>query len=179
LLYFCADPVLCPPVSGSNLASHIVGSLKKGKSLTPIPPTAHYATLPSHVHARTLSEGVVASTAGLAVPILQAGGGGGMSSVAHKRSPSTDSGNAGSRSTTPVSYRFGKGACVCRPYILYTATKIPFMYSFSGNCARPQSQFPNSFVCERYFLYQNRQTDPGIIYISHRYMSVELGDRTL
>jgi hypothetical protein len=30
-----------------------------------------------------------------------------------------------------------------------TATKIPFMYFFSGNC-RPQSQFSHSCVCERF-----------------------------
>ncbi len=50
--------------------------------------------------------------------------------------------------------------------------------------ARPQSQFPHSCVCERiiysqdwstYFLQQNRQTDLGNIYISHRYMSVGTG----
>merc|ERR1719189_2305478 len=42
--------------SGSNLATHIVGSLKKGKSLTPIPP-ATYNTLPS---SRALSEAAMA-----------------------------------------------------------------------------------------------------------------------
>ncbi len=31
----------------------------------------------------------------------------------------------------------------------HTATKIPFMYFFSG-IARPQSQFPHSCVCERF-----------------------------
>ncbi len=50
--------------------------------------------------------------------------------------------------------------------------------------ARPQSQFPHSCVCERfiysqdrsaYFLQQNRQTDPGNISISHRYMSEGIG----
>ncbi len=47
----------------------------------------------------------------------------------------------------------------------FTATKIPFMYSFSANF---ESQFPHSCVCERfiysqdrstYFLQQNRQID--------------------
>jgi hypothetical protein len=33
-----------------------------------------------------------------------------------------------------------------------TATKIPFVYSFSGNCAAPQPQFPHSCVSER-FIY--------------------------
>ncbi len=49
---------------------------------------------------------------------------------------------------------------------IYTATAIPFIYSFSGNCA-PQPQFPHACVCERfiysldrstYFLQQKRQT---------------------
>ncbi len=35
-----------------------------------------------------------------------------------------------------------------------TATKIPFMYSFS---ARPQSQFPHSCVCERFIYSQDPQ----------------------
>ena len=85
-------------VSGSNLATHIVGSLKKGKSLTPIPPTT-YNTLPSsHTlsHARTQSDGMISPSPNLSLP------------PAHKRSPSSDSGNAGSRSNTPVSYHMGK-----------------------------------------------------------------------
>ena len=89
------------PVSGSNLATHIVGSLKKGKSLTPIPPTNHsYNTLPSNhsslAHSRTASDGMILPSPNLSLP------------PAHKRSPSSDSGNAGSRSTTPVSYHMGK-----------------------------------------------------------------------
>ena len=83
-------------VSGSNLATHIVGSLKKGKSLTPIPPTT-YNTLPSS-HAlsghRTISEGMISASPNLSLP----------PNNNHKRSPSSDSGNPGSRSTTPVSY---------------------------------------------------------------------------
>ena len=84
-------------VSGSNLATHIVGSLKKGKSLTPIPPTNHaYNTLPSS-HAlsqhRTISESMISPSPNLSLPPNN-----------HKRSPSSDSGNPGSRSTTPVSY---------------------------------------------------------------------------
>lgn len=82
--------------SGSNLATHIVGSLKKGKSLTPIPPTT-YNTLPSS-HAlsghRTISEGMISASPNLSLP----------PNNNHKRSPSSDSGNPGSRSTTPVSY---------------------------------------------------------------------------
>jgi len=84
--------------SGSNLATHIVGSLKKGKSLTPIPPTT-YNTLPSsHTlsHTRTQSDGMISPSPNLSLP------------PAHKRSPSSDSGNAGSRSNTPVSYHMGK-----------------------------------------------------------------------
>ena len=86
-------------VSGSNLATHIVGSLKKGKSLTPIPPTT-YNTLPSsHALAqhRNLSDtGMISPSPNLSLP------------PSHKRSPSSDSGNPGSRSTTPVSYHLGK-----------------------------------------------------------------------
>ena len=85
-------------VSGSNLATHIVGSLKKGKSLTPIPATT-YNTLPSS-HAlsqhRTISDGMISPSPNLSLP------------PSHKRSPSSDSGNPGSRSTTPVSYHLGK-----------------------------------------------------------------------
>ncbi len=87
-------------VSTSNLATHIVGSLKKGKSLTPIPATT-YNTLPSN-HSlsnglRTNSEsGMINNSQNLSLP------------PPHKRSPSSDSGNAGSRSHTPVSYHMGE-----------------------------------------------------------------------
>ncbi len=40
----------------------------------------------------------------------------------------------------------------------YTARKIPFMYSFSGNCATPQSRFPQSCVCERFIYSQDQST---------------------
>merc|ERR1719342_535066 len=91
--------------SGSNLATHIVGSLKKGKSLTPIPPTT-YNTLPSNhslSHTRTNSDGMILPSQNLSLP------------PAHKRSPSSDSGNAGSRSNTPVSYHMVSGKNVTPP----------------------------------------------------------------
>jgi len=91
--------------SGSNLATHIVGSLKKGKSLTPIPPTT-YNTLPSsHTlsNARTNSDGLISPSPNLSLP------------PAHKRSPSSDSGNAGSRSNTPVSYHMVSGKHLTSP----------------------------------------------------------------
>jgi Arf-GAP/SH3 domain/ANK repeat/PH domain-containing protein len=91
--------------SGSNLATHIVGSLKKGKSLTPIPPTT-YNTLPSsHTlsHVRTNSDGMISPSPNLSLP------------PAHKRSPSSDSGNAGSRSNTPVSYHMVSGKHLTSP----------------------------------------------------------------
>jgi hypothetical protein len=54
------------------------------------------------------------------------------------------------------------------------ATEIPFVYSFSENCAAPQPQFPHSCVSERFiyifpgsgpniFLQQKRQIDRGNI----------------
>ena len=96
LIVFTALSRFSVSVSGSNLATHIVGSLKKGKSLTPIPPTT-YNTLPSS-HAlsghRTISEGMISASPNLSLP----------PNNNHKRSPSSDSGNPGSRSTTPVSY---------------------------------------------------------------------------
>merc|ERR1719189_2097453 len=93
--------------SGSNLATHIVGSLKKGKSLTPIPPTT-YNTLPS---SRALSEAAMAVSSSasptLSLPPQQQQAVPNNNNT-HKRSPSSDSGNPGSRSTTPVSYHLGK-----------------------------------------------------------------------
>ncbi len=58
-------------------------------------------------------------------------------------------------------------------YLGCTATKIPFMYSFSGNCA---ASVPISTSQDRstYFLQQNRQIDPGNILIAHRHMNVEI-----
>ena len=94
LLLVCDFNLYYFPVSTSNLATHIVGSLKKGKSLTPIPPTT-YNTLPSNhslSNGRTNSDGMILPSSNLSLP------------PPHKRSPSSDSGNAGSRSHTPVSY---------------------------------------------------------------------------
>jgi hypothetical protein len=65
-----------------------------------------------------------------------------------------------------------------------TGTKTPFMYSQKG-MAMPQSQFPfliHVSVSELYiprigphfFPLQNRQTDPGIISITHRHMNAEI-----
>ncbi len=59
---------------------------------------------------------------------------------------------------------------------------IPFL-----GISQPQPQFLHSCVCERfvqsqdrstYFLQQNRQTDRGNIYITHRRMNVEIGTET-
>ncbi len=67
----------------------------------------------------------------------------------------------------------------------YTATKISFINSFSGN--RVNSVPISTFMClwvitsiysqdrSAYFLQQNKQTDPENILISHRYMSVGTG----
>ncbi len=111
------------PVSGSNLASHMVGSLKKGAKQSMSLPSTAYNTLPSHHHLRTSSSSprVVGNQ-----PAANSGG-------SHKRSPSSDSGHgtlhnplvpgqqpqqqhhhqhlssnhSSSRSNTPVSYHGG------------------------------------------------------------------------
>ncbi len=64
-------------------------------------------------------------------------------------------------------------------YSVHTAKKIPFLYSFSGNCAvSVPKKCPHSerFIhCQdrsTYFLQQNRQIDRGNIYIAHRHMNV-------
>ncbi len=59
---------------------------------------------------------------------------------------------------------------------------IPFL-----GIARLQSQFPHSCDCDLYIprigkhisLQQNRQTDPGNIWMSHRYMSVGTGRQNI
>ena len=81
-------------VSGSNLASHMVGSLKKGSKQSMSLPSTAYNTLPAHVHhmrSTTSSPRVIA---------------GQSKKHHHKRSPSSDSGTG---SNTPVSsYHSGK-----------------------------------------------------------------------
>jgi len=111
----CRNCVMPPPpppqskkpslFSGSNLTTHFVGSLKKGKSLTPLSSTT-YKTLPSNQnlsHARTHSAGVISTSPKISFPQF------------HKRSPSSDSGNAGSRSNTPVSYHIVSGKHLTSP----------------------------------------------------------------
>jgi hypothetical protein len=67
-----------------------------------------------------------------------------------------------------------------------TATKIPIMCSFTGNCAasvpisaiRIHVSVSNSYISRigpHIFLQQNRQTNPGNIEISHRHMNVDIG----
>ena len=83
--FFCA-------VSGSNLASHMVGSLKKGSKQSMSLPSTAYNTLPAHVHQMRSSPRVIS--------------GSNKKSQYHKRSPSSDSGTG---SNTPVSsYHSGK-----------------------------------------------------------------------
>jgi hypothetical protein len=66
-----------------------------------------------------------------------------------------------------------------------TATKTPFMY-FRKGIARPQSQFPHVSVSDLYIpgisphifpAAEHRKTDPGNIYIAHRYFTWKLGLR--
>ncbi len=95
-------------VSGSNLASHMVGSLKKGSkpSSSISLPSSAYNTLPSQHHLRTSTSSprfigntpptTATPTAAIATKPL------------HKRSPSSDSGTG---SNTPVSsYHSNSGA---------------------------------------------------------------------
>lgn len=81
------------PVSGSNLASHMVGSLKKGSKQSMSLPSTAYNTLPAHVHnhmrSTTSSPRVIS--------------GSNKKSANHKRSPSSDSGT-GSNGTPISSY---------------------------------------------------------------------------
>lgn len=88
--------VLCFVVSGSNLASHMVGSLKKGSKQSMSLPSTAYNTLPAHVHqmrSTTSSPRVISGQSS-------------KNKAYHKRSPSSDSGTG---SNTPVSsYHSGK-----------------------------------------------------------------------
>ena len=96
----------CPSVSGSNLASHMVGSLKKGAKQSMSLPSTAYNTLPAHVHNRMRS--VTSSPKVIGAGQSQTPKTGSHSKTAshHKRSPSSDSGTG---SNTPVSsYHSGK-----------------------------------------------------------------------
>ena len=94
----CNNFFFCPLfiVSGSNLASHMVGSLKKGSKQSMSLPSTAYNTLPAHVHhmrSTTSSPRVIAGQQQ-------------NKKHHHKRSPSSDSGTG---SNTPVSsYHSGK-----------------------------------------------------------------------
>jgi hypothetical protein len=70
----------------------------------------------------------------------------------------------------------------------YTSEKIPFMDSQKRNCAAsvPIPTFmclsTNLYIpriCPHIWLQQNRQTDPGNIKISHRYMNVGIGRQNI
>merc|ERR1711953_307141 len=100
--------------SGSNLASHMVGSLKKGSKQSMSLPSTAYNTLPAHVHqmrSTTSSPRVISgqNNSSNQSGIHGSGGKGGPGSSKkpyHKRSPSSDSGTG---SNTPVSsYHSGK-----------------------------------------------------------------------
>ena len=93
-MYFVFCPCL---VSGSNLASHMVGSLKKGSKQSMSLPSTAYNTLPAHVHK-------MRSTT--SSPRVISGQSSSNKKQYHKRSPSSDSGTG---SNTPVSsYHSGK-----------------------------------------------------------------------
>ncbi len=61
--------------------------------------------------------------------------------------------------------------------------KIPFMYSFSGNCPAPVPISTLMCLCANYifpglvhiFPERNRKIDRGIISIAHRHINVEIG----
>ena len=97
-------------VSGSNLASHMVGSLKKGSKQSMSLPSTAYNTLPAHVHQMRSTTSSPRVISGQNNSSNQSGGKGGHGSSSkkpyHKRSPSSDSGTG---SNTPVSsYHSGK-----------------------------------------------------------------------
>jgi hypothetical protein len=79
------------PVSGSNLASHMVGSLKKGSKQSMSLPSTAYNTLPAHVHHMRSAT---------SSPRVITGSKTSQNKPHHKRSPSSDSGTG---SNTPVS----------------------------------------------------------------------------
>ena len=97
-------------VSGSNLASHMVGSLKKGSKQSMSLPSTAYNTLPAHVHQMRSTTSSPRVISGQNISSGNSGGTGHGSSHGkkpyHKRSPSSDSGTG---SNTPVSsYHSGK-----------------------------------------------------------------------
>ena len=98
-----------PLVSGSNLASHMVGSLKKGSKQSMSLPSTAYNTLPAHVHQMRSTTSSPRVISGQNISGNSGGTGHGPShgkKPYHKRSPSSDSGTG---SNTPVSsYHSGK-----------------------------------------------------------------------
>ena len=96
-------------VSGSNLASHMVGSLKKGSKQSMSLPSTAYNTLPAHVHQMRSTTSSPRVISGQNISGNSGGTGHGPShgkKPYHKRSPSSDSGTG---SNTPVSsYHSGK-----------------------------------------------------------------------
>jgi len=95
--------------SGSNLASHMVGSLKKGSKQSMSLPSTAYNTLPAHVHQMRSTTSSPRVISGQNISGNSGGTGHGPShgkKPYHKRSPSSDSGTG---SNTPVSsYHSGK-----------------------------------------------------------------------
>ena len=112
MFVICLSLYVFPLVSGSNLASHMVGSLKKGSKQSMSLPSTAYNTLPAHVHqmrSTTSSPRVISGQNSSNQSGVHGSGGGGAGSTKkpyHKRSPSSDSGTG---SNTPVSsYHSGK-----------------------------------------------------------------------
>ena len=92
-LFFCI-------VSGSNLASHMVGSLKKGSKQSMSLPSTAYNTLPAHVHQMRSTTSSPRVISGQNTSSTPGGHQGSAKKPYHKRSPSSDSGTG---SNTPVS----------------------------------------------------------------------------
>ena len=110
MFVLCLTLYVFPLVSGSNLASHMVGSLKKGSKQSMSLPSTAYNTLPAHVHQMRSTTSSPRVISGQNNSSNQSGGKGGHGSSSkkpyHKRSPSSDSGTG---SNTPVSsYHSGK-----------------------------------------------------------------------